>query len=315
MKDKMKIFAGSASLDFGKKVADHLGKKLGKIETRVFSDGEMRITFGENIRGRDVYLIQSCYAPYENFMELCLMIQAAKLASARKIIAIPIFYPMARQDRKDRPRVSVGAKLVANFLEVAGATRVISFDLHSDQTGSLFNIPFDQLFSSYVFVPYIKNLNLEKNLVFCSPDVGAVKKSAHLSGILKTEMVICHKHRNAEGVIDEMILIGDVKDKDVIIVDDIVDSGGTLIECANLLIEKGAKSVRACIIHPVLSGKAKENIQNSVIKEVIVTDTIPLRAKEGEVFDKFTVVSVTEILANAIKKNHNNKSISSLFKY
>jgi ribose-phosphate pyrophosphokinase len=284
------------------------------METKVFADGELRVTFGENIRGKDVFLIQSCYAPSDNFMELCLMVQSAKLASARKIVAVLPYYLMSRQDRKDRPRVSVGAKLVADFLTASGATRIVSIDLHSDQTGTLFNIPFDQLFASYVQVPYIKNLNLD-NLTVVAPDVGAAKKGVHMAGILKTEMVICHKHRNRDGIIDQMIVIGDVKDRDVILVDDIIDSGGTLIDCANLLKEKGAKSIRACIIHGVLSGESKQKIQDSVIEELIITDTIPLRLKENENFDKISVISISELLANSIMRIYEDKSVSELFRY
>lgn len=310
----MKIFAGSASLDLAEKVSQHCGKRLGKIEKKIFADGEMRVTYGENIRGKDVYLIQSCYSPSDNLIELCLMVQAAKLSSARKIVAIPVYYPMARQDRKDRPRVSVGCKLVSDFLQSAGATRVVSIDLHADQTSTLFDVPFDQLFASYVQIPYIKKLNLD-NLVFASPDVGAVKKSAHMSGILKTEMVICHKHRNSDGIIDDMILVGDVRNKNVVIVDDIADTCGTIIECANLLKNKGARSVRACVTHGVLSGDAKQRIQDSIIEELIITDTIPLRLKDHEDYNKISVLSISELLADAIHKIHKNKSVSKLFKY
>jgi ribose-phosphate pyrophosphokinase len=314
MSNDIKIFAGTASLELGQKVAGACNIPLGKMETKRFRDGEIRVTFGENIRGCDVYLIQSCYAPADNYFELFLMIQAAKLASARKIVAMPVYFPMARQDRKDRPRVSVGSKLIANFIETAGATRVVSIDFHADQIGVFFNIPCDQLFSSYVFVPYIKSLNLP-NLTFAAPDVGAAKKVAHIAGILKADMVMCHKHRNLDGEIDQMILIGDVKDKNVIIHDDIIDSGGTLLECADLLIKNGAASVRAAIIHPVLSGNAKQKMQNSNLVEVIVTDTIPLRLKEGESFSKFSVLSVSNIISEAIQRIHYDSSISEMFKY
>jgi len=310
----MKIFACQSALELGHKVAKHCHTRLGRMETKRFSDGEMRITYGENIRGKDVYIISSCYSPSDNFMELCLAVQAAKLASARRIIAVLTYYPMGRQDRKDRPRVSVGAKLVADFLEAAGATRVVAIELHADQTSGFFNIPFDQLFASYVQVPYIENSKI-KNLVFCSPDVGAAKKSAHLSGILKTEFVICHKHRNKDGEIDDMILVGDVTDKNVIIVDDIIDSGGTLIECAELLMKKGAKSVKALVVHPVLSNSAKQKIEDSVIDELIVTDTIPLRLKENEKYKKITVITIANLLGDAIIRNQKNMSVSKLFKY
>lgn len=311
---KMKIFAGTASKELGEKVAQCFGKPLSIINFKRFADGEFRVDFDENIRGCDVFLIQSCYAPSDNYFELFQMIDAAKKASARKIIAVIPYFGYARQDRKDRPRVGITSQLVATFLEAAGATRVVAFDLHADQIQGFFRIPMDQLFTSYVYVPYLRQLGL-KNLLMASPDVGAAKKAAHLAGILKTEMVICHKHRNADGVIDKMILIGDVEGKDVVIIDDIVDSGGTLIECANLIMKNGANSVRAGIIHPVLSGKAKQKIQDSVISELIVTDTIPLRLKDGEVYDKIKVLSVSELLSDAIIRINNDESVSELFKY
>jgi len=306
--NNVKIFSGSGSLELSKNVANNLGVKLGKIKTSKFSDGEFQPEFLENIRGRVVFLIQSCYAPFDNYWELFQMIQAAKLASASKIIVCLPYMGYSRQDRKDKSRVGIGAKLIADILEVSGATKIVTIDLHADQIGAFFNIPVDQLYASYLFVPYLKSLKLD-NLIIVSPDTGSTKKAKYLSGHLDTDMAICYKHRSEANKIDEMILIGDVNGKDVIIVDDIADTCTTICRAANLMIEKGAKSVRAVITHPVMSGNAYENIENSKLLELIVTDTIPLKQK----IDKITVLSVDKLLSETIKNIVDNNSISELF--
>jgi len=304
----VKIFSGSASTGLASDVAKNLKMGLGQYELQRFSDGEMLPIFKENIRGRIVFIVQSGYSPFENYWELFQMIDAAKKASAARIIAVIPYYGYGRQDRKDQPRVGISAKLIANFLETAGATRVVSIDLHADQIQGFFDIPVDQLQASYVFVPYIKSLGIE-NLVVASPDTGGTKKAKYLSRHLDTDMVICYKHRAEANKIDEMILIGDVKGRNVIIVDDIIDTGGSICRASDLMMEKGAKSVRAVITHPVLSGKAYENIQKSSLTELIVTDTIPI--KDG--CDKIKVLSVSTLLSRAIRNIVNNKSLSKLF--
>lgn len=309
MNDKrIKIFAGSGTTALAKEVSKNLKVSLGQYELIKFSDGEMLATFKENIRGRDVFLIQSTNSPVDNYWELFQMIDAAKKASAREIIAVIPYFGYGRQDRKDQPRVGISAKLVANFLEVAGATRVISIDLHADQLVGFFDIKVDQLYASYVFVPYIESLKLD-NLIVASPDTGGTKKAKYLASHLGCEMVICYKHRSKANAIDEMILIGDVKDKNVVLVDDIIDTGGTLCRAAQLMLDKGAKSVRAAVTHPVLSGNAYENLETCALTELIVTDTIPLKHNH----DKITVLSVSTLLSIAIRNNINHKSISKLF--
>lgn len=305
---KVKIFAGSGTTDLAKEVAKNLKVALGQYELIKFADGEMLANFKENIRGRDVYLIQSTNSPVDNYWELFQMIDAAKKASANEIVAVIPYFGYGRQDRKDRPRVGISAKLIANFLQVAGATRVISIDLHADQLVGFFDIKVDQLYASYVFVPYIEKLNLD-NLIIASPDTGGTKKAKYLASHLGCEMVICYKHRSKANSIDEMILIGDVKDKNVILVDDIIDTGGTLCKASQLMIDKGAKSVRAAVTHPVMSGEAYENVNNCALTELIVTDTIPLKQN----CDKVTVLSVSALLSRAIRNNIDNKSISKLF--
>jgi len=305
---KIKIFSGSGTTSLAKEVAKNLKIGLGQYELIKFSDGEMLPTFKENIRGRDVYIIQSTNPPIDNYWELFQMIDAAKKSSANEIVAVIPYFGYGRQDRKDQPRVGISAKLVANFLQIAGATRVISIDLHADQIVGFFDIKVDQLYASYVFVPYLENLKL-KNLIIASPDTGGTKKAKYLASHLNCEMVICYKHRSKANTVDEMILIGDVKGKNVVLVDDIIDTGGTLCRAAQLMMDKGAISVRAAITHPVMSGDAYKNISNCALTELIVTDTIPLKDSN----DKITVLSVSSLLSRAIRNNFNNKSISKLF--
>ena len=308
MQPSVKIFSGTGSQELAKQICQKYGLPIGRINLQKFSDGEIQPIFMESIRGNYVFLIQSTFAPSDNLMELLLMIDAAKRASAEKIIAVIPYYGYARQDRKDRPRVAIGSKLVANMLTAAGADRVITMDLHAPQIQGFFDIPVDHLDSSAVFIPYIENLNLER-LTFAAPDVGATNRIREIASYFQAEMVICDKHRKRANEIASMVVIGDVAGKDIVIIDDICDTGGTLAKSASLLKEKGAKSVRALITHPVLSGNAYENIEASVLEELVVCDTIPLR-KESK---KIKILSVAELFAVAIRNAHENKSITSLF--
>src|SRR5437870_4407172 len=304
-----KIFAGTGSQILAEQICKSYGCHLGKINIQKFSDGEIQPIFLESIRGDFVFLIQSTYSPSDNFMELLLMIDAARRASAYKIIVVMPYYGYARQDRKDRPRVAIGSKLVANMLVAAGADRVITMDLHAPQIQGYFDIPVDHLDSSAVFIPYIQNLRLE-NLTFAAPDVGAANRIRETASYFEVDMVICDKHRKRANEIASMQVIGDVEGKDIVLIDDICDTGGTLAKSAALLKEKGARSVRALITHPVLSGKAYENIENSVLEELIVCDTIPIRKDAAS---KIKVISVSELFAVAIRNAFENKSITSLF--
>jgi ribose-phosphate pyrophosphokinase len=308
MESNAKIFSGTGSQYLAEKIAKKFGEPLGKVNIQRFSDGEIYVEFKESIRGRFVFLIQSTYAPSDNLMELLLMIDAAKRASAYKVIAVIPYYGLARQDRKDRPRVAIGSKLVANMLTAAGADRVITMDLHAPQIQGYFDIPVDHLDSSAIFIPYIENLKLA-NLTFAAPDVGSANRIREIATYFECEMVICDKHRKRANEIASMVVIGDVTDRDVVLIDDICDTGGTLVKSAALMKEKGARSVRALCTHPVLSGNAYENIQNSVLEELVVCDTIPLR---GEC-SKIKVVSTDELFAVTIRNAFENKSINSLF--
>ncbi|MBC7534903.1 MAG: ribose-phosphate pyrophosphokinase [Ferruginibacter sp.] len=308
MLSNAKIFSGKGSQYLAEKIAKKFGEPLGKINIQRFSDGEIGVEFVESIRGRFVFLIQSTFAPTDNLMELLLMIDAAKRASAYKVIAVIPYYGYARQDRKDRPRVAIGSKLVANMLTAAGADRVVTMDLHAPQIQGYFDIPVDHLESSAIFIPYIENLNLP-NLTFAAPDVGSANRIREIATFFECEMVICDKHRKRANEIASMVVIGDVKDRDIILIDDICDTGGTLTKSAGLMIEKGARSVRALCTHPVLSGKAYENIQNSVLDELVVCDTIPVKP----ICDKIKVLSTDELFAVAIRNAYENKSINSLF--
>jgi len=303
-----KIFSGTASQMLAEQICKSHGSNLGKINIQRFSDGEILPAYLESIRGDFVFLIQSTHSPSDNLMELLLMIDAAKRASAYKIIAVIPYYGYARQDRKDRPRVAIGSKLVANMLRAAGADRVITMDLHAPQIQGYFDIPVDHLDSHAVFIPYIENLRLE-NLTFAAPDVGSANRIREIATYFEAEMVICDKHRKRANEIASMVVIGDVTDRDVVIIDDICDTGGTLAKSAALLMEKGARSVRALITHPVLSGKAYETIENSVLDELVVCDTIPMKHTSS----KIKVISVADLFAVAIRNAFENKSITSLF--
>jgi ribose-phosphate pyrophosphokinase len=309
MNPNAKIFAGTGSQNLAEQICKSYGCQLGKITIQKFSDGEIQPIFHESIRGDFVFLVQSTYAPADNLMELLLMIDAARRASAYKIIVVMPYYGYSRQDRKDRPRVAIGSKLIANMLVAAGANRIITMDLHAPQIQAYFDIPVDHLDSSAVFIPYITNLRLE-NLTFAAPDVGATNRIREIANYFEAEMVICDKHRKRANEIASMVVIGDVVDKDIIIVDDICDTAGTLKKAAALLKEKGARSVRALITHPVLSGKAYQNIEESLLEELVVCDTIPLKQPAPE---KIKCITTAELFAVAIRHAYENKSINNLF--
>ncbi|MDQ3847309.1 MAG: ribose-phosphate pyrophosphokinase, partial [Bacteroidota bacterium] len=308
MQPSAKIFSGTGSHHLTEQICQRYGTIPGKINIQRFSDGEIQPIFLESIRGDMVFLVQSTYAPADNLMELLLMIDAARRASAQKIVAVLPYYGYGRQDRKDRPRVAIGSKLVANMLVAAGADRVITMDLHAPQIQGYFDIPVDHLDSSAVFIPYITQLRLE-SLTFAAPDVGATNRIREIASYFEAEMVICDKHRKRANEIASMVVIGDVTDKDIVIIDDICDTAGTLAKAAALLKDKGARSVRALVTHPILSGKAYENISNSVLEELVVCDTIPLKCE----LEKIKVLSVAELFAVAIRNAFENKSINNLF--
>jgi ribose-phosphate pyrophosphokinase len=304
----VKIFSGTGSRYLAEEIAKKFGEPLGKVNIQKFSDGEIGVAFEESIRGQFVFLVQSTFSPTDNMMELLLMIDAAKRASAYKVIAVIPYYGYARQDRKDKPRVAIGSKLVANMLTAAGADRVVTMDLHAPQIQGYFDIPVDHLDSSAIFIPCIQSLKLD-NLIFAAPDVGSANRIREVASYFEVDMVICDKHRKRANEIASMVVIGDVTDRDVVLLDDICDTGGTLAKSAGLLKEKGARSVRAFCTHPVLSGKAYDNINNSVLEELVVCDTIPLKRQSS----KIRVVSTAELFAVAIRNAFENKSIDSLF--
>ena len=291
------------------KIAEYYGSPLGTCNVTVFSDGEFQPSFEENLRGRDVFLIQSTFPPTENLMELLMMVDAAKRASARRIIAVIPYFGFARQDRKDRPRISIAAKLVANLLQVAGVTRVITMDIHADQIQGFFDIPVDNLYASKIFVPYIQSLNLH-DPIMASPDAGGTRRASSYAKMLGTVFCICHKQRSKPNEIEKMLLIGDVQDRDVILIDDIIDTAGTITRAGQLLKDNGARSVRAFATHPIFSGSAMEKIDNSVFDEVVVTDTIPLGPNPSK---KIHVLSTAELFAQVIQKVENYESLSEFF--
>lgn len=308
MSNSVKIFAGHGSLDLGTRIAKSYGQELGNIKHSKFSDGEFQISYEESIRGNDVFIIQSTMPPAENLMELLIMIDAAKRASARRIIAAIPYFGFARQDRKDKPRVAIGAKLVANLLTAAGVDRVMTMDLHADQIQGFFEVPVDHLFASSIFLPYIESLDIS-NLIMAAPDTGGTKRANAYAKHLNVDMAICYKQRKVANQIENMTVIGDVEGKDVLLVDDIIDTAGTLTTAADMMMEKGAKSVRALCTHAVLSGPAYERLEKSTIAELIVTDTIPL-AKESS---KIKVLTVADLFAEVIHSAINYQSISKHF--
>lgn len=303
-----KIFACSQSMELAEEIAREYGAELGNVKTTHFSDGEFQPAFEESVRGRRVFLIGSTFPSADNLMEMLLMCDAAKRASARHITAVMPYFGWARQDRKDKPRVAIGAKLVAKLLEAAGATRIMTMDLHADQIQGFFEKPVDHLFASTIFLPYVKSLQLD-NLTVASPDMGGSKRAYAYSKYLESDVVICYKQRQKANVISHMELIGNVEGKNVILVDDMIDTGGTLTKAADLMMERGAKSVRAICTHPILSGNAYEKIQNSKLKELIVSDTIPLKKNVS----KIKVVTCAALFADVMHKVQDNTSISDQF--
>ncbi|HEY9178077.1 MAG TPA: ribose-phosphate pyrophosphokinase [Flavipsychrobacter sp.] len=308
MQSAVKLFSGTGSEYLAEKIAKGFGRKLGQMKVNRFSDGEFQPIFQESIRGDYVFLVQSTFAPTDNLLELLMMIDAAKRASAGYITAVIPYFGFARQDRKDKPRVSIASKLIANLLTTAGANRIITMDLHAPQIQGFFDIPVDHLDSSAIFIPYIEQLNIE-NLIFAAPDVGSTNRVREVAKYFGFDMVICDKERKRANEVAGMTVIGDVSGKNVVLIDDICDTAGTLSKAASVLKEKGALSVRAFCTHPVLSGKAYENIENSELEELVVCDTIPLK-KEGA---KIKVLSTSELFAVAIRNAFENKSINSLF--
>lgn len=308
MEPEAKIFSCSNSVYLAEKIAKSYGIELGKVTFSEYSDGEFQPSFEESIRGLRVFLVCSTFPSSDNLMELLLMIDAAKRASARHITAVIPYFGWARQDRKDKPRVPIGAKLVAKLLESAGATRIMTMDLHADQIQGFFEKPVDHLFASTIFLPYVKSLNLE-NLTIASPDMGGSKRAYAYSKFLGSDVVICYKQRKEANVIETMEVIGDVKGRNIILVDDMVDTGGTLTKAADMMMERGALSVRAICTHPILSGSAYEKIENSQLLELIVTDSIPLKKESN----KIRVVTCAELFADVMHKVNSNNSISGKF--
>lgn len=310
MSSEVNIFSGSASKYLAEKIAEHFGKPLGKSVLSRFCDGEFQPSFEETLRGNEVFLVQSTFAPSDNLFELLLMIDAAKRASAKQVVAVIPYFGFARQDRKDKPRVSIGAKLIADLLSAAGVDRIITMDLHADQIQGFFDVPVDHLYASSIFVPYLQNLNLP-NLAMASPDTGGTRRAAAYAKFLNADLVICFKQRAKANVIEKMTLIGDVTGKDVVLVDDIIDTGGSITKAAEMMIGNGARSVRAICTHPVFSGEAIKKIEDSPFTEVIVCDTIPLK----KTCDKITVLSAAKLFADVIKRVHNYESISSHYEF
>jgi len=310
MATKVKIFSGQVSKYLSDKIAQSYGMELGKVTFLSFADGEFQPSFEENIRGTDVFLVQSTHPPSDNILELLMMIDAARRASARSIVAVIPYFGYARQDRKDKPRVSIASKLVANLLSAAGVNRVITLDLHADQIQGFFDVPVDHLYASSVFIPYLKTLHLDK-ITFASPDTGGTRRAGSYAKFFHTDFVVCYKHRSKPNEIAKMALVGDVEGRNVILLDDIVDTGGTLCKAAQIIMDEGAASVRAMVTHPILSGKAYEQIEASALTELIVTDTIPLK-KESP---KIKVITTSDLFAEVIRRLKKKESISSLFKF
>lgn len=304
-KKNFMVFSGTATQYLAKKICESLDCELGKMSVTHFADGEFEVCFDESIRGKDVFLLQSTFPNADNLMELLLMVDAAKRASARTVNAVIPYFGWARQDRKSKPRVSIAAKLVADMLSVAGINRLITMDLHADQEQGFFNVPVDHLYASGVMLPYIENLKLE-NLVIATPDVGGSKRASAYSKYLKCPMVLCNKTRKRANEIDEMQIIGDVQDADVVLIDDIVDTAGTITKAANLIIENGARSVRAIASHCIMSGPADERVQDSALVEMIFTDSIPYHGNCAKVKQ----LTTADLFAETIRRVLNNESIS-----
>lgn len=308
MSSPIKIFSGSASRYLAENISDFFGSPLGEVELQKFSDGEMQVHYKESIRGSDIFIVQSTFPPADNLMELLLLVDAAKRASANQVIVVMPYYGYARQDRKFTARVSIGAKLVANLLVAAGADRIVTMDLHAGQIQGFFDLPFDHLDATAVFVPYLKDLQLE-NLVIASPDIGGSARARKYANFLGADLIIVDKYRVRPNEVAGMQVIGDAKDKNIVLVDDLVDTAGTISKAANILVEEGALSVRAMITHPILSGPAYDRIIDSSLSELVVTDTIPLKRQH----EKVRVLSVAPLFAKCFRKIHNFESVSSLF--
>ena len=307
-KPPIKIFTGTASRYFAEKIAQDFGIQLGKSSLIEFSDGEFQTSYEESVRGAYVFIVQSTFAPTRNLMELLQMIDAARRASAYKVVAVIPYFGFARQDRKDKPRVSIGAKLVANLLTAANVDRIMTLDLHADQIQGFFDVPVDHLYASSIFVPYIREMNLN-DLVIAAPDMGGTKRANAYANHLQTPLVICHKSREKANVVNEIKIIGDVEGKNVIILDDMIDTAGTMTKAADKMMEQGAKSVRAMASHPVLSGPAYERINDSKISEVVVSDSLPIKP----ISDKIKVLPIAGVFTDVIKKVYNYQSISANF--
>ena len=305
---QIKVFSGTNSRYMAEEICKELGIELGKMNIQYFADGEFEVCFEESIRGCEVYLVQSTFPNSDNLMELLLMIDAAKRASAKSVIAVMPYFGWARQDRKDKPRVSIAAKLVADLLSTAGIDRLITMDLHADQIQGFFNVPVDHLYASSCFIPYIQSLNL-KDLVIASPDVGGAKRANSYAKYLNTPLVLCHKQRAKANVVETMTIIGDVEDKDVIIVDDMVDTAGTICKAAQLMIDNGARSVRALASHAIMSDPASERVDNCGMTEMIFTNSIPYTKD----CTKCNILSVAPLFADTIRRVHNFESISSQY--
>jgi ribose-phosphate pyrophosphokinase len=308
MSSGVKIFSGRATTVLADKIALTYGKNLGDMQVTQFTDGEFEPSFEETVRGQDVFLIQSTMPPTENLFELLLLIDAAKRASARSVVAVIPYFGFARQDRKSKPRVAIGAKLVANMLETAGVDRIMTMDLHADQIQGFFEIPVDHLYASTIFLPYLQSIDTG-NLIMAAPDAGGAKRANSYAKKLNLGLALCHKQRKVANEVAEMTVIGDVAGKDVILVDDMVDTAGTLTKAADLFMEKGAKSVRAFCTHAVLSGPAYDRIEKSSLTEIVVTDSIPLKKQSS----KIKVLSVAQLYADVMKSLVNHESISSHF--
>ena len=308
MSPEAKIFSCNQSLVLSNKISKSYGISIGKVAFSRYSDGEFQPSFEESVRGARLFIIGSTHQPSDNLMELLLMLDAARRASARHITAVIPYFGWARQDRKDKPRVPIGAKLVANLLVASGATRIITMDLHADQIQGFFEKPVDHLYASTIFIPYIESLKLDE-LTIASPDMGGSKRAYAYSRFLESNVVICYKQRKKANVISHMELIGDVTDKNVIIVDDMVDTAGTLTKAADLMVMRGAKSVRAVATHALLSGDAYEKIEKSKLKELIITDSIPQK-KESK---KIKVLTCSKLFADVMQNVNNNQSINSFF--
>ncbi len=310
MATKALIFSGRATAYLAEKIAENYGHPLGNVVVTDFSDGEFQPSFEENIRGRDVFIVQSTFAPSDNLMELLMLVDAARRASAKRIVAVIPYFGFARQDRKDKPRVSIAAKLVANLLTAAGVQRIVTIDLHADQIQGFFDVPVDHIYASSIFTSYIRDLNLP-DLIMASPDTGGTRRAAAYAKHLNTGFVICYKQRSKPNEIGRMELVGDVEGKNVVLIDDIIDTAGSITKAGGLIMDRGAASVRAFCTHPVFSGEAYERIENSQFSEVVVTDTIPLRRESS----KIKVLSTADLFAEVINRALKTKSISSLYHF